>query len=293
MIQTFRILRAAAIAGIAAFGVAAVVLAISGCGSRSGLVEGGRASAVALQPRPQELWPAWYESETRRDGVMASGRGEPPVPLPASLKVPKEGLRGMDPTAILKADPRAKSLVRLPMIDHPGRAGIRPPVLHDLTGQDGSPELIIAADLETRRTVVIVYTVRDGRVVPILYTVGTRLAVEAVGTDLVTRGAADDGAEQAVRYRWDGARLSPVSDIKTYKDIAPKDRDTKDTDAKDTTGEPEAPGPRRTPGPAKSGGPTRTGGAAKSGGAAETGGAKTAKTAITATSGPDAGKRAS
>ncbi|WP_438294006.1 hypothetical protein [Streptomyces sp. HUAS TT7] len=261
MIQTFRILRAAAIAGIAAFGIAAVVLALSGCGSRSGLVEGGQASAVALQPRPQELWPAWYESETRRDGVMASGRGEPPVPLPASLKVPKEGLRGMDPMAILKADPRAKSLVRLPMIDRPGRPGIRPPVLHDLTGQDGSTELIVAADLETRRTVVIVYTVRDGRVVPVLYTVGTRLAVEAVGTDLVTRGAADDGAEQAVRYRWDGARLSPVSDIKTYKDIAPKGQDTKDT--KD---DPETPGPRRTPGPAKSGGPVKTDGPAKPGG---------------------------
>ncbi|MFD7338696.1 hypothetical protein ACFV98_22210 [Streptomyces violascens] len=256
MIQTFRILRAAAIAGIAAFGVAAVVLAISGCGSRSGLMEGAQASAVALQPRPQELWPAWYESETQRDGVMASGRGEPPVPLPASLKVPKEGLRGMDPMAILKADPRAKSLVRLPMIDRPGRAGIRPPVLHDLTGQDGSPELIIAADLETRRTVVIVYTVRDGRVVPVLYTVGTRLAVEAVGTDLVTRGAADDGAEQAVRYRWDGARLSPVSDIKTYKDIAPKGRDTKDTTDDPET--PETPGPRETPGPAKTGGAART-----------------------------------
>ncbi|MFI6469021.1 hypothetical protein ACIBL5_01960 [Streptomyces sp. NPDC050516] len=275
MIQTFRILRAAAIAGIAAFGIAAVVLAISGCGSRSGLVEGARASTVALQPSPQELWPAWYESEARRDGATASGRGEPPVPLPESLKVPKEGLRGMDPMAILKADPRAKTLVRLPVIDHPGRPGIRPPVLHDLTGHDGSPELIVAADLETRRTVVIVYTVRDGRIVPILYTAGTRLAVEAVGTDLVTRGAADDGAEQAVRYRWDGARLSPVSDIKTYKGIAPKGPDTKDTD------EPETPGPRRTPGPAKSGG------------AAKTGGAKTGGAAKTWTSGSDTGKGAS
>ncbi|WP_053727567.1 hypothetical protein [Streptomyces sp. WM6378] len=270
MIQTFRILRAAAIASIAAFGIAAVALAISGCGSRSGLVEGARASTVALQPSPQELWPAWYESEARRDGATASGRGEAPVPLPESLKVPKEGLRGMNPMAILKADPRAKTLVRLPVIDHPGRPGIRPPVLHDLTGHDGSPELIVAADLETRRTVVIVYTVRDGRIVPILYTVGTRLAVEAVGTDLVTRGAADDGAEQAVRYRWDGARLSPVSDIKTYKGIAPKGPDTKDT-----TDEPETPGPRKTPGPAKSGGVAKTGGAK------------------TWTSGPDSGKGAS
>ncbi|MGW2812320.1 hypothetical protein [Streptomyces sp. NPDC001415] len=276
MIQTFRILRAAAIAGIAAFGIAAVVLAVSGCGSRSGLVEGGRAATVALQPRPQELWPAWYESEARRDGVMASGRGEPPVPLPESLKVPKEGLRGMDPMEILRADPRAKGLVRLPVIDRPGRPGIRPPALHDLTGHDGRPELIIAADVESHRTVVIVYTARDGRVVPILYTVGSRLAVEAVGTDLVTRGAADDGAEQAVRYHWDGVRLSPVSDIKTYKGIAPKGPDTKDT-----TDEREAPGPRGTPEPRKTPGP------------AKSGGAKTARTAKTWPSGSDTGKGAS
>lgn len=181
------------------------------------------------------------------------------MPLPESLKVPKEGLRGMDPMEILKADPRAKGLVRLPAIDRPGQPGIRPPVLHDLTGRDGSPELIIAADVESHRTVVIVYTVRDGRVVPILYTVGSRLAVEAVGTDLVTRGAADDGAEQAVRYRWDGVRLSPVSDIKTYKDTAPKGPDTKDT--KDPADEREIPGPRSTPGPRKTPGPAKSGGA--------------------------------
>ncbi|WHM38859.1 hypothetical protein [Streptomyces sp. BPTC-684] len=73
-----------------------------------------------------------------------------------------------------------------------------------------------------------VYTARDGKVVPVLYTVGKRLAVETVGTDLVVRSAADDGAEQAVRYRWDGARLESVSDIKTYKrdesgTVAPED----------------------------------------------------------------------
>ncbi|MFJ8308026.1 MULTISPECIES: hypothetical protein [unclassified Streptomyces] len=250
MIQTFRILRAAAVAGVVAFGIAAVALAASGCGTRSGLEEGGRASTVALQPRPQQLWPDWYENDVKRNGLMASGQADPPSPLTEALKVPKDGLRGMDPMEIIKADPRAKSLARLPMIDRPGRPGLRPPVLHDLTGRDGSPELIISADLENHRTVVIVYTVRDARVVPILLTGGSRLAVEAVGTDLVTRGAADDGAEQAVRYRWDGVRLSPVSDIKTYKEIGPRPPGT--PGAADEGGTPE---PRRTPGPARTGGP--------------------------------------
>ncbi|MGW2861038.1 hypothetical protein [Streptomyces sp. NPDC001205] len=238
MIQTFRMLRAAALAGVAALGVAAVALALSGCGSRSGLVEGARATTVALQPSPEQLWPAWYTNDARRDGAMASGQAEPPVALADGPKVPKEGLRGLDPMEILKADPRGRSLARLPMIDRPGRPGIRPPVLHDLTGHDGSPELIIAADVESRRTVVIVYTARAGRIVPVLYTSGTRMAVEAVGTDLVTRGAADDGAEQAVRYRWDGVRLSTVSNVKTYKNLPQQDPDT--------PGTPGAPGPARS-----------------------------------------------
>ncbi|MFE4861574.1 hypothetical protein [Streptomyces sp. NPDC056670] len=265
MIQTFRTVRAVAIAAIVAVGIAAVVLVLSGCGSRSGLVEGGRASPVALQPGPQELWPAWYESESRREGVMASGRGDAPAPLDRAPKVPKEGLRGMDPTAVLKADPRGKSLLRLPLIERPGRPGIRPPVFHDLTGNAGSsPELIIAADLENRRTAVIVYSLRDGKVVPILYTVGTRLAVEAVGTDLVTRGAADDGAEQVVRYRWDGVRLSPVRDDKTYKDITPgkpgkqgkpgTQGTQKEQEKQGDPGAPGAPGSRPTPGPASTAG---------------------------------------
>ncbi|MCX5382626.1 hypothetical protein [Streptomyces sp. NBC_00083] len=214
-------IRTAVAVGAAALGVAAVLVALSGCGARSGLVEGDRAYEVPLQPRPQQLWPAWYESDARRNGVMGSGRPEPRAPLDGAPRVPKEGLRALDPKAVLAADPAAKGLTRLPLIGHPGRPGIRPPVLHDLTGHDGAPELILSADLENRRTVVIVYTARDGKVVPILYTSGSRLAVETVGADLVTRGAADDGAQQTVRYRWDGTRMSPVSDDKTYRNMDP------------------------------------------------------------------------
>ncbi|MEU9097111.1 hypothetical protein [Streptomyces sp. NPDC048361] len=221
MLPSLRMIRAAVAVGVAALGVAAILVALSGCGARSGLVEGDRAYEVPLQPLPQQLWPAWYESDARRNGGIGSGHPEPRAPLADAPPVPKEGLRALDPETVLKADPAAKGLTRLPMTDRPGRPGIRPPVLHDLTGHDGTPELIIAADLENRRTVVIVYTARAGKIVPILYTSGSRLAVETVGTDLVTRGAADDGAQQTVRYRWDGMRLSPVSDDKTYRDTVP------------------------------------------------------------------------
>ncbi|PJM99672.1 hypothetical protein CG740_29540 [Streptomyces sp. CB01201] len=261
MIQTFRMVRAAAIAGIAAFGIAAVVFALSGGGERSGLVEGGRASPVALQPGPQKLWPAWYESQSRREGVRVSGGGEPPAPLADAPAVPADGLRGLDPMAVLKADPRGRPLTRFPLIHSPGRPGIRPPVFHDLTGDGGPPEMIVAADLESRRTVVIVYSVRDGRIVPILYTVGSRLAVEAVGTDLVTRGAADDGAEQVVRYRWDGVRLTPVRDEKTYKNASPGTSGAAgapDSRCKPDSDSPSKPDPDSSSGP----GPAKTTGCA-------------------------------
>jgi hypothetical protein len=89
-------------------------------------------------------------------------------------------------------------------------------VLHDLTG-DRKPELISAVDLESGRVVLAVYTVREGKVVPILYTSGVRPVVEAIGVDLVVRGSASDGGEQAIRYRWDGNRMITVSEVRSFR----------------------------------------------------------------------------
>lgn len=196
--------------------LAVCALAVSGCGAPAGLGDGGAAPPVAAQPTPQPLWPNWTEGARKRPGADPAGKQPPPAPLANGPEVPKAGLVAVDPYDVLRADPRTKALGRREKIHRPGQPGIRPPVLRDLTG-DGSPELILAADLESGRTVMAVYTARAGKVVPVLYTVGKRLAVETVGTDLVVRSASDDGAEQAVRYRWDGARLESVSDIRTYK----------------------------------------------------------------------------
>ncbi|GAA0623631.1 hypothetical protein [Streptomyces crystallinus] len=210
MIQSLR-------APVALVALAVCACAVSGCGAPTGLDDGGAAPPMAAQPSPQPLWPNWTEGARERPGAGESaGKQPPPSPLPGGPEVPSAGLAAVDPYEVLRADPRTKALGRREKIHRPGRPGIRPPVLRDLTG-DGSPELVVSADLESGRTVMAVYTARDGKVVPVLYTVGKRLAVETVGTDLVVRSGADDGAEQAVRYRWDGARLASVSDIKTYK----------------------------------------------------------------------------
>lgn len=209
MIQSLR-------AAVALAVLAVCAVAVSGCGAPTGLGDGGAAQPVAAQPTPQPLWPSWSEDARRRPGAgEAAGKQPPPAPL-AGIEVPAAGLAAVDPYEVLRADPRTKALGRREPVHRPGQPGIRPPVLRDVTG-DGSPELIVSADLESGRTVMAVYTAREGRVVPVLYTSGKRLAVETVGTDLVVRSAADDGADQAVRYRWDGARLASVSDIRTYK----------------------------------------------------------------------------
>ncbi|MFJ7160108.1 FG-GAP repeat protein [Streptomyces sp. NPDC101118] len=207
-----RAIRAAA----PALAVSAVLLALGGCAAPGGLGVGEPAPAVSAQPRPEELWPAWAIGSPEAPGAAAATRQPPPEPLPDGPAVPAGGMAAVDPLEVLRADKRMKPFLARGMISGPGHAGIRPPVLHDLTG-DGKPDLVIGADLESGRSAIAVYTARDGRVVPVLYTSGRRMAVEALQHDLLVRTAANDGAEQAVRYRWDGRRLSVVSDEKRYR----------------------------------------------------------------------------
>ncbi|MFD9792150.1 hypothetical protein ACFWXK_14505 [Streptomyces sp. NPDC059070] len=202
-------------AGMAVAVLAVGVLALGGCGVPAGLRDGGTAPPVAAQPSPQPLWPDWDGIARKRPGPAVSAPRPAPTPL-SGIRVPGSGLAGIDPAEVLRADPRAKVLGKPQKAARPGQPGLRPPVLRDLTG-DGQPELILSADLDSGRTAMAVYTARDGEVVPVLHIGGKLLGVETVGTDLVVRSAADDGAEQAVRYRWDGARLSSVSDIRTYQ----------------------------------------------------------------------------
>ncbi|MEU5958471.1 hypothetical protein [Streptomyces sp. NPDC047525] len=193
---------------------AAVVLA--GCGSVDGLGAGEPAPSVSVQPRPEPLWPAWSSTSSKAPGADAATRQPPPEPLEGLPKLGKGGLGKEDFRDVLRADPRMKPLADRGEIDRPGRAGLRPPLLADLTG-DGRPELLVAADTESGRSVLTVYRERDGRVFPVLFTSGKRMSIERLGPDLLVRSPCADGGDQAVRFHWDGVRMSTVSDIKNYK----------------------------------------------------------------------------
>ncbi|ATL27552.1 hypothetical protein [Streptomyces formicae] len=220
------------------------VLALSGCGRTDGLGAGEAAPSVSVQPRPASVWPAWAGKSSEAPGADAAARQPPPQPLRGLPKVGSGGLASMDVRAILRADPRAKPLADREMIDRPGQAGLRPPVFTDLTG-DKKPELLVAADTESGRNVLVVYTEHGGKVYPILFTSGRNLSVETIGPDLLVRTPCADGGEQAVRFHWDGMRMSTLSDVKNYK----KPMDPKGTPALKETPSPK---PSRPPVPSDS-----------------------------------------
>ncbi|GGZ74155.1 hypothetical protein [Streptomyces subrutilus] len=194
----------------------ACVLAAGGCGVPGGLGPGTPAPPVSWQPHPEPLWPAWPAAP----GSAAGRREAPPVPLKHAPKVGRAGLRGVDATEVARADPRMEPYLSGTLIRGPGRSGVRPPVYRDLTG-DGQEDLIVAADTPTGRSALSVYAVSGGRIVTVLFTIGRQLTAEALGTDLLVRVAADDGSEQAVRYHWDGDRMTVLNDERRFRAAGP------------------------------------------------------------------------
>ncbi|MEV0317685.1 hypothetical protein ACIBKX_04050 [Streptomyces sp. NPDC050658] len=203
-----RLLRCAPLA------VTAVVV-LAGCGGVDGLDAGEPAPSVSVQPRPEPLWPAWSGTSPKAPGADTATHQPPPEPLPDLPPLGRDGLGGLDVRQLLRADQRMRPLADRPTIKRPGGAGLRPPVLADLTG-DGHKELLVAADLESRRSVLAVYRQRGKRVYPILFTSGKRIGIDTLGPDLLVRSSCADGGEQAVRFHWDGVRMSTVSDVKNY-----------------------------------------------------------------------------
>ncbi|MFI6942865.1 hypothetical protein ACIBI4_26655 [Streptomyces sp. NPDC050418] len=188
------------------------VALLAGCGDPNGLDRGTHAPAVAEQPRPEAVWPAWSKALPKTPGDGAASQ-EAPSAL-KGVAVPESGLAKVAVRDVLRADPDMRGYARLRDLTGPGRAGIRPPRLADLTG-DGRKDLVVAVDTVSGRTVVAVYTARDGKAYRILRSGGQRLCVETLGGDLLLR-TPKDGGENAVRYHWNGVLLAALSDTTTY-----------------------------------------------------------------------------
>ncbi|MFE2330491.1 hypothetical protein ACFXD5_42410 [Streptomyces sp. NPDC059385] len=196
---------------VALLGLCAAVA--TGCAAPGGLGPAAPAPPVSMQPRPEPLWPAW----TAAPGAAVGRPEPPPTPLKNAPVPGAGGLAAVDPKQIAAADPRMKPYLCNPgTIRAPGRAGVRPPVHKDLTG-DGQPDLIVAADMPTGRSALSVYTISGGKIVSVLFTIGRQLTAESIGSDLLVRTAVDDGSEQAVRYHWDGGRMTVVNDERTFR----------------------------------------------------------------------------
>lgn len=222
--------------GVPLAALAAAVLCA--CGAADGLSTGEAAPPVSVQPRPEPLWSAWSGASPSAPGADPTSRQPPPEPLEGLGDLGPGGLARVDVRDLLRADTRLRTLADRPMIKKPGRPGIRPPVHTDLTG-DGRPEALVAIDVESGRSVLAVYHEKDGKVLPILFTAGRRLVVETLGTDLLVRSPCADGGEQAVRFHWDGTRMSTVSDVKSYQKPAPSEH-TETPEAPEAPGAPEA-----------------------------------------------------
>ncbi|MCJ0870684.1 PliI family lysozyme inhibitor of I-type lysozyme [Streptomyces sp. AP-93] len=195
---------------LAAAALLCIGLGLGGCAAPGGLGHGEVAPPVSSQPRPKPLWPSWTESPSS-SGTAVAGRVPPPRPLDGALAVGPEGIEKVDVMAVLRADKTMRRFGDGKKIEGPGKAGVRPARFADLTG-DGKPELIVAADSPTGRSVLSVYTAAGGKVVPILATSGRRMSAEILGTDLLVRTTDDDGSAHDIRYHWDGQRMSVLSD---------------------------------------------------------------------------------
>ncbi|WP_424216256.1 hypothetical protein ACN20G_29365 (plasmid) [Streptomyces sp. BI20] len=172
-----------------------------GCSRAPATWDGGPAPSVSAPVAATPLWPG------RTPPTLPA---DPPAPraLP-DVDLPANGLRGVSPALLLRADPGVPGSVKNGLDRCPGsRCRLLPPAFADLTGR-GVPELVLAFDDEGR-TWLWVYTVSDGSVVRILDYVGQPgLTASAAGRELVI-GEAEGARVSTVRFRWNGHVLAPA-----------------------------------------------------------------------------------
>ncbi|WP_329382703.1 hypothetical protein OG625_19985 [Streptomyces sp. NBC_01351] len=197
-----------------AAGVLVLAVALTGCADVEGLTDNGD---LGTAHAPQTLW-----KEFRPD---PPGPGQQPgtaAAVPGLPKVAGLSMRGVNALSVVRADVNAsitqdggtgrlvdpRAVQRLALctqaVDGGPDCPVRPPVLHDLTG-DGREELITALDLDGRLSELRVYTVQDdGRVSRILSRRAVLEGVEVAAEHLAVREPTSNPEYVAVSdYVWD------------------------------------------------------------------------------------------
>ncbi|MFJ3922575.1 hypothetical protein [Streptomyces sp. NPDC090022] len=201
--------------GLPVLALALAAAAVTGCADVTGLrTEGDLGEAH----EPLALW------KDVRPAPPAPGQkpGRPAV-VPGVPAVPGGTMRGVDALAVVRADiladaakdggtgqlvdPRAAQ--RLARCTSAADGGpdcpVRPPVLHDLTG-DGKDELISAVDIDGRLSELRVYTVDDGAVTRVLSHRAVLEGVEVAAGHLAVREPTSNPKLVSISdYEWDPA----------------------------------------------------------------------------------------
>ncbi|MFI5861020.1 hypothetical protein [Streptomyces sp. NPDC051546] len=198
---------AGAPARAAVYGCVALSLGggLTGCSAGEGARDYGPAPTVSAPAAVSKLWPDRAEA-AGHERVDTSGDARSPVP---GIVVPAEGVRGLDPAAVLTADPATRAWVKAGLEECPDSGcRLRAPEYADLTG-DGHPGLVLAYD-GPGRTLMWVYVVEGQRLRRVLgYAGQPGLTAETRGRDLVVLQR--QGIDRvAATFRWDGSRLAPV-----------------------------------------------------------------------------------
>ncbi|MEV7519240.1 hypothetical protein [Streptomyces sp. NPDC091371] len=195
-------------------GALLALFVLTGCADVEGLKDAGDLGTVHA---PQTLW-----KEFRPDPPEPGQQPGTAAVVPGIPKVAGPGMRGVNALSVVRADvtaavaqdggtgrlvdPRAPQRLALctQAVDGGPGCPVRPPVLHDLTG-DGREELITALDLDGRLSELRVYTVQDdGRVARILSRHAVLEGVEVAAEHLAVREPTSNPAYVAVSdYVWD------------------------------------------------------------------------------------------
>ncbi|MDI3420940.1 hypothetical protein [Streptomyces luteolus] len=208
-------------------GSLALTAGAAGCADVDGLRSDGRIDEVT---KPLSLW-----RDSRPAPAAPGQQPGKPAPVPGVPEVPSGDMRDADPLAVVQADFAAageqdggsgrlvdQRAVRL-LAECSGQAcPVRPPVLHDLTG-DGKAELITAVDVDGRTSELRVYTVEAGRVTRVLARRAVLEGVEVAAGHLAVREPTSNPVYVSVSdYVWDGKGAMALDDLSLDECRAPR-----------------------------------------------------------------------